>query len=231
MDGDMQHPPDLIPAFLSKWEQGYDIVYSRRKYDGETSFLKRTTSNAFYAIVNKVSDIKMEPGIADFRLIDRKVADAMLQFKEIDPFLRGIIKWLGFSQYAIDYKADPRYSGKTKYSVVKMMQFALQGITSFSIRPLYTAVYIGFTFSLLSGIFLPYVLYCYYTGRGIVAHTNARWASILTTITFLGGLQLILLGIIGIYVGKIFLQTKLRPNYIVQDTSLVKQNRNDLVEF
>jgi dolichol-phosphate mannosyltransferase len=231
MDADMQHPPELIPLFLNKWEHGYNIVYTRRKSCPKTSFLKQKTSDIFYSLVNKMSDIKMEPGTADFRLIDRKVADAILQFKEIDPFLRGIIKWIGFSQYAIDYQPEQRFSGVTKYSFVKMMQLALQGITSFSIRPLYLAVYLGFTFSFLSGLCLPYVLYCYYAGQAVVGWASAGWASILMTIVFLGGLQLILLGIIGIYIGKIFLQSKLRPNYIVRNTTLVKQEKNDLVEL
>lgn len=230
MDGDLQHPPELIIAFLNKWEEGFDIVYSRRKSSIETSFFKRTTSNMFYALVNSVSELKMEPGTADFRLIDRKVADALLQFREIDPFLRGIIKWMGFSQYAIDYKPDPRFSGKSKYSFIKMMRFAFQGITSFSIRPLYMAVYLGFTFSGLSGLCLPYVLYSYYHGDSTVGYASAAWASILMTIFFLGGLQLIIMGIIGIYVGKIFLQTKLRPNYVIESSS-VKKVKNGLVEF
>ncbi|OOQ62235.1 glycosyltransferase family 2 protein [Mucilaginibacter pedocola] len=230
MDGDMQHPPELIPAFLSKWEEGYDIVYSRRTSTDDSSFFKRTTSNMFYALANRLSEINMEPGTADFRLIDRKVADALLQFKEIDPFLRGIIKWLGFSQYGINYTADPRFSGKSKYSFVKMIKFAFQGITSFSIRPLYFAVYLGFAFSTLTGICLPYVLYSYYMGNAIVGYASAGWASILMSVFFLGGLQLIIMGIIGIYVGKIFLQTKLRPNYVVESSS-INQRQYDLVEF
>ncbi|MEO7214324.1 glycosyltransferase family 2 protein [Mucilaginibacter sp.] len=230
MDGDLQHPPELIPAFLAKWEEGYDIVYSRRKSAAETSLFKRTTSNMFYALANRMSEINMEPGTADFRLIDRKVADALLQFKEIDPFLRGIIKWLGFSQYGINYVADPRHSGESKYSFIKMVRFAFQGITSFSIRPLYFAVYLGFGFSTLTAICLPYVLYCYYTGHAIVGYASAGWASILMSVFFLGGLQLIIMGIIGIYVGKIFLQTKLRPNYVIESSS-INQHRHDLVEF
>jgi dolichol-phosphate mannosyltransferase len=230
MDCDMQHPSELIPSFLKKWEDGYDIVYSRRKSSSETGFFKRATSNLFYILVNSISELQMEPGTADFRLIDRKVADALLQFREIDPFLRGIIKWLGFSQYAIDYKPDARLAGKSKYSLLKMIRFAFQGVTSFSIRPLYMAVYLGFVFSGLSGLFLPYVLYSYSMGNAMVGWASAGWASILMTIVFLGGLQLIILGIIGIYVGKIFLQTKLRPNYIVAKTS--KQPvTNDFVEL
>jgi polyisoprenyl-phosphate glycosyltransferase len=225
MDGDLQHPPELLPTFINKWEEGYDIVYTRRKTAQKVSTFKRNTSNMFYYLANKISEIRLEQGTADFRLIDRKVADVLLQFKEIDPFLRGIVKWVGFSQYAIDYMPDERFSGKSKYSVKKMFRLAIQGITSFSIRPLYTAVYIGFSFSALSVLYLPYVLYSYYHG-----HAISGWASLMMTIVFIGGLQLIIMGIIGIYVGKIFLQTKLRPNYIVRSTSL-KQKQHDPIKL
>lgn len=225
MDCDLQHPPELLPTFIHKWEEGYEIVYSRRKSGDETSFIKKKTSNLFYSISNNLSEVKMEPGTADFRLIDRKVADALIQFKEIDPFLRGIIKWVGFKQYAIDYKPDPRFAGKSKYSFKKMIQLAFQGITSFSIRPLYLAVYLGFTFSLVSLLYIPYVLFAIYNGVEV-----AGWASVIMTIVFFGGLNLIIMGIIGIYVGKMFLQTKMRPNYLIQRSSLQKVP-NGIVKF
>jgi glycosyltransferase involved in cell wall biosynthesis len=225
MDGDLQHPPELLPTFLQKWEEGFDIVYTRRKDSNQNSFFKTTTSNTFYYLVNKLSEVKLEPGTADFRLIDRKVADVLLQFSEIDPFLRGVVKWVGFSQHAVDYIPDERHSGKSKYSLKKMMKLAVSGITSFSIRPLYTAVYIGFAFSALSVLYLPYVLHALYNG-----HAIAGWASIMMTVVFIGGLQLIIMGIIGIYIGKIFLQSKQRPNYIIQNTSLRKY-QDDLVKL
>ncbi|MXV51589.1 glycosyltransferase [Pedobacter sp. HMF7647] len=225
MDSDMQHPPELLPHFISKWEEGYEIVYTRRKFSADSGLFKNSTSNLFYSIVNSLSDTKLEPGTADFRLIDRKVADALKQFREIDPFLRGIVKWLGFKQYAIDYMPENRYAGKSKYSIKKMIKLAVQGATSFSIRPLYTAIYLGFTLSGISVLYFPYVMYSYFNG-----HAIAGWSSLIMTIVFLGGIQLIILGIIGIYVGKVFLQTKLRPNYIVQHTSL-KSKVHDTVEF
>jgi glycosyltransferase involved in cell wall biosynthesis len=226
LDGDLQHPPELIPAFIKKWEEGYDIVYTRRKDTKESGAFKRNTSNLFYHLINKLSEVKLEAGTADFRLIDRKVANVLLQFTEIDPFLRGIIKWVGFSQYGIDYIPSNRLSGESKYSLKKMIRFAIQGITSFSIRPLYTAVYIGFGFSALSILYLPYVLYSYFSG-----HAISGWASLMMTIVFIGGLQLIIMGIIGIYIGKIFLQSKQRPNYIVKNTSLKRIQNHDLVEL
>ncbi|HCN82124.1 MAG TPA: glycosyltransferase [Sphingobacteriaceae bacterium] len=226
LDGDLQHPPELLPAFIKKWEEGYEIVYSRRKCSKQNSIFKRKTSNVFYSLLNQLSEVKLEPGTADFRLIDRKVADVLLQFTEIDPFLRGIVKWVGFSQYAIDYIPDTRLSGESKYSLKKMIKLAIQGITAFSVRPLYTAIYIGFGFSVLSVLYLPYVLYSYFSG-----HVISGWASLMMTIVFIGGLQLIIMGIIGIYIGKIFLQSKQRPNYIIRTSSLKKHTNYDLVEL
>lgn len=215
MDGDMQHPPELIPVLLEKWESGYDIVYTRRGEDKNLSGFKRKTSEMFYTFMNRLSDINLEPGTADFRLLDRRVADIFKQFNENEPFIRGLVKWLGFSQCPVDYEPSERFAGKSKYSVKKMFRFALHGITSFSIRPLYTAVYLGFTFSSLSVLYVPYVLYSYFSG-----HFISGWASLIMTVVFIGGLQLMILGIIGIYVGKLFLQSKHRPNYIIRSSSL-----------
>lgn len=215
MDSDMQHPPELIPQFIKKWEDGYEVVYSIRRESEKLSGFKRNTSKLFYSMINSMSDITLESGTADFRLIDRKVANVFANFSEKEPFIRGLIKWLGFKQFGIEYDPADRFSGKSHYTLKKMLRFALQGITSFSIRPLYTAVYLGFSFSLLSILYIPYVLYALYTGQEV-----AGWASVIMTIVFFGGLQLMILGIIGIYIGKLFMQSKQRPNYIIRNTSL-----------
>ena len=215
MDCDLQHPPELITQFLEKWEDGYEIVYSvRRDSDSLTGF-KRNTSKIFYSIINSMSDINLEAGTADFRLLDKKVVSVFSNFSESDPFIRGLIKWLGFKQYAIEYTPGDRYSGKSHYTFKRMMGLALQGITSFSIKPLHTAVYLGFLFSVLSLLYIPYVIYSFYSGTEIHG-----WASMIMTVVFFGGLQLIILGIIGIYIGKLFIQAKQRPNYIIRNTSL-----------
>jgi len=215
MDGDLQHPPELIPVLLEKWEDGYDVVYTRRKDCRNKNRLKRLTSNWFYGLMRLLTGLDMEQGMADFRLLSRQVSDSLGVLHEQDLFLRGMIKWMGFNQYAIDYTPKNRFSGKTKYNNKKMMKFAIQGITAFTVKPLYVSIILGVIFSVLSLAYIPYVVWCVFSG-----HAVAGWASIIITIMFFGGLQMLLLGIIGIYIGKIFLQSKQRPAYIVKKTNL-----------
>lgn len=219
MDCDMQHPPEIIIDFVKKWEEGYEVVYSIRKESKDLTGFKRSTSKLFYSMINSMSDINLEAGTADFRLLDRKVANIFSNLSENEPFIRGLIKWLGFRQFAIEYIPSNRHAGESQYTFQKMIRFALQGITSFSTKPLYTAVYLGFTFSLLSLLYIPYVIYAFYTGREV-----AGWASVIMTIVFFGGVQLMILGIIGIYIGKLFMQSKQRPTYIIRSTSLKTYN-------
>lgn len=226
MDGDLQHPPHLIPELLEKWEQGYDVVYTVRKEDKKLPFFKRTTSNLFYRLLNSLSDIKIEKGTADFRLMSRKVVEVLRGLQEYEPFFRGLVKWAGFKQYAVEYEPEQRTSGVTKYTSKKMIRFALQGITSFSIRPLYAATYIGFTFAALSTLYIPYALYSYYFG-----YTISGWTSVIVTIVFFGGLQLMILGIIGIYLGKLFMQNKHRPVYIVKESNIHEPSPIHINEF
>lgn len=215
MDADMQHPPAMIATLVKKWEEGFDVVYTIRKDQNNLSIFKRFTSALFYKILGKLSDIEVENGSADFRLLDRKVTDELRKIKEQDVFLRGLVKWIGFKQASITYEPAERLSGKSKYSYRKMMMLALQGITSFSTKPLYAAIYIGFVFSLLSLLYIPFAVYSYFTN-----HTVSGWSSLIVTVTFLGGLQLIILGIIGLYLGKLFMQSKGRPMYIINKTNL-----------
>ncbi len=215
MDGDLQHPPELIPELIKKWEEGYDIVYTRREEDKSLSFLKKKTSHNFYKLMNKLSEIEFEPGTADFRLLDEKVVKVFSNFNENELFIRGLVSWLGFKQFAIDYKPAERFSGNSKYTIGKMMRFALQGITSFSIRPLYFAIILGFVLSFFAfGFYIIYLFYSIYFG-----HVISGWASVICTIVFFGGLNLIVLGIVGMYVGKAFMQSKQRPNYLIRTTN------------
>ena len=212
MDGDLQHPPELIPQMVKKWEQGYDIVYTIRSYPKEIPYFKRKTSNLFYRFLSQISDVDLtNGGGSDFRLIDSSVAQVMKNLKEDDLFLRGWTSWMGFKQTGIEFVAGERFSGQSSYDLKKMLKFAFTGITSFSVKPLYLATYLGFIFSSLSLLYIPYVLYAFLTKTEI-----SGWASLIMTIVFFGGVQLIILGILGIYLGKIFKQVKGRPNYIIR---------------
>jgi dolichol-phosphate mannosyltransferase len=213
MDADMQHPPSLIPEMIAKWMEGYEIVYTRRRIDPQLSFFKRKTSSLFYKLTNFLSDIKIEEGAADFRLLDRQVVDTIRKFNEPHLFLRGLVSWMGYRQYGISYSPNERFSGKTKYSLKKMVIFALNGITSFSVRPLKISVVIGFFISLLAMVYGLYAIYEALFTNNVVS----GWTSLLVTISFIGGLQLMMMGIIGIYLGQVFMQTKNRPNYIIKE--------------
>jgi glycosyltransferase involved in cell wall biosynthesis len=215
LDADLQHPPELLIEMLQKWEEGYDIVYTLRKFDKSISKRKTKSSQLFYKFLNSISDVEIEEGSADFRLMDRNVVDVFKQFTENDPFVRGLVKLIGFKQYAISYFPDSRFSGNSKYNFKKMKSLAIHGITSLSIKPLNMAIYLGFIFSMLSLLYIPYVLYAFYNGTEV-----SGWASIVITIVFFGGLQLIILGILGIYLGKMFMQVKGRPNYIIRSTNM-----------
>ncbi len=215
MDCDMQHPPALIPEMIQKWLEGYDVVYTRRKETARISFFKKITSALFYSVLNKLSSIHIEKGTADFRLIDQKVADVLLRLQETDLFLRGLISWMGFKQFAIDYSAAERLYGKSKYSLSKMISLSVKGITSFSVRPLYMAIYLGFFCMSLAMLYVPFALYDYFTH-----HVVSGWTSIIMTIVFFGGINLVVLGVIGIYIGKLFVQSKQRPLYIVSATNI-----------
>ena len=215
MDCDLQHPPALLPELIAKWEEGYQVVATLRTYPADTPKKKQKSSQQFYKLLNLLSDIEIKEGSADFRLLDQSVVKVIRSMKEDEPFLRGIVPWVGFRQTYIPYTAASRFAGESKYTVKKMLQLAITGVTAFSIKPLYFAVFLGFAFSALSLLYIPYVIYAFASGTEI-----SGWASLIMTIVFFGGLQLIILGIIGIYIGKIFKQTKDRPCYIIQEQKM-----------
>ena len=215
MDADLQHPPDLLPLLISQWQDGFEVVHTKRLYDSESSFFKRNTSKYFYKTINRLSELQLEDGSADFRLLDRKVVNVLKQLPERDPFFRGLVHWVGFKETYVVYHPASRFAGKSHYTTKKMFRLALQGITSFSTKPLYAAVYIGFFFAIASLLYVPYALVSYITG-----HIIQGWASIIVTIAFFGGVQLLIMGIIGIYLGKLFMQSKQRPVYIIQYTNI-----------
>ena len=216
LDGDLQHPPELIPQMLELWQKGFDVVYTCRKDEQTTGRFKKTTSALFYRLFQLISKIDLEPGMADFRLIDRRALDSLRRFDETDLFFRGIIAGIGFKQTAIGYQPDKRLHGTTKYSLRKMAALAVSGITGFSIFPLRALTVIGFFFSLGSGMYGLYALVI----RLCTNQAVPGWTSIMAGIYFLGGLQLGALGICGEYIGKIFLEVKKRPHYLVAESLL-----------
>jgi dolichol-phosphate mannosyltransferase len=227
MDADMQHPPNLILKMLKYWENGYDIIYTyRQNSNPHAKGYQKATSKLFYKGINMLSDIKLENGTADFRLMDEKVVKQLKLIDEYEIFFRGIIKWAGYKQIGIPYTPSKRHTGEASYSFFKLVRLAVGSIMAFSARPLYLVAGIGLFFSAMAILYIPYVLFSYFAGYAV-----SGWASVLATIAFFGGLQLLVLGIIGVYVGKIFMQSKHRPNYIIRSTNLIsiKNINNDFI--
>jgi dolichol-phosphate mannosyltransferase len=212
LDADLQDPPQLIPDMVTAWEDGADVVYMvREEREGETAF-KLATARWFYALFRKLAQVELEPNSGDFRLLDREALDALLSMGERNRFLRGMTVWVGFKQTAIPYKRDPRYAGETKYPIRKMLRFSLDAIASFSHLPLQIATYLGFLFAGIAFIAIPIVIILHFTGGYLPG-----FGSITITILMIGGLQLIALGLIGEYVGRIYDEVKHRPLYIVRE--------------
>ncbi len=214
IDSDLQDPPEVILEFLAKWLDGYDVVYGvRTERAGETAF-KLWTARFFYRFISRLSDTAIPLDTGDFRLMDRRVVNALLSMPERDRFVRGMVSWLGFSQVGVPYRRAPRAAGSTKFSLFKMLRFALDGIFSFSILPLRLATWTGFFASTLAifGIFV--VLLDKFLG---VPGMVKGWTSTVIAVLFIGGVQLIFLGIIGEYVGRIYGESKRRPLYIVRE--------------
>jgi len=212
LDADLQHPPGLIPELISKWQEGFEVVYTIRKDTASTSFFKRATANFFYWIARKLSSVEVHPGAADFRLLDRAVVDVLKECRENYLYLRGLVSWAGFRQTALEYVPNERFAGQTKYSLKKMIRFALAGITSFSIRPLQLSLVLGI---IIAGLAFLYGLYVIYV-HTFTDHAVAGWASTTASVLFIGGIQLIVLGILGEYIGKTFMENKKRPTYVVR---------------
>jgi dolichol-phosphate mannosyltransferase len=212
LDSDLQHPPELIPEMINLWQKGYKIVSTKRK-DKSSEFFKKITSKIFYRVINKLSEVKIEDGAADFRLLDKQVVQELKKLNEKFLFYRGLIPWLGFSQIQLEYLASPRFSGRTKYSFSKMLHFASDGITSFSVKPLKVSIYIGFTIAFVAFLYILYAIYiAIFTDKAV-----AGWTSTIISVLFIGGIQLVMIGIVGNYLGKLFIENKKRPNYIIKE--------------
>ena len=213
MDGDLQHPPEAIPALLSKAYEGYDVVYAiRNRREGET-WLKAHVSPAFYRLLNKLARLDLPQGAADFRLISRRVVDALVAMPERHRFLRGMTRWLGYPQATVAYESFARASGRSKYTLPQMIRFALDAIVSFSAVPLRIASLLGFFASLLGAAYLVYVLIV----RFVTDTAVPGWTSVVVVVLILGGAQLVCLGIIGQYLGRMYDEQKGRPLFLIEE--------------
>ncbi len=215
MDGDLQDPPEVALELVAKWQEGYEVVYAVRDHRSGESWLKRKTATAFYRLMSRLGEIKIPQETGDFRLVDRRAVDAVTAMREHRRYLRGMFAWVGYRQTGVSYERDARYAGQTKFSIKRMIAFAVDGIVSFSEVPLRLALAGGFVVSVLS--FLLGVLAILLKIAGI--YTVPGWASIVVGLAFFSGVQLSVLGVMGIYVARIHEEVKQRPLYLVRDSA------------
>jgi len=215
IDADLQDPPELIAEMFAKWQEGFEVVYAKRKERRGENFFKKFSAKLFYRVINKMISFNIPMDTGDFRIIDRKIVDVLKSMPEQQKFLRGQISWAGFKQTYVEYDRDPRHAGETGYTFKKMIKFALDGITSFSDAPLKLASLIGFIVSGFAFLMILYALYARFISRDYVQ----GWTSLMLAVLFLGGIQLICLGMIGEYISRVANNIKNRPLYIVRETN------------
>ncbi len=212
LDADLQDPPELLPEMMARLDEGCDVVYGQRiKREGETLF-KKASAYIFYRLINRLVDIDIPPDTGDFRLMSRRVVDILNNMPEHHRFIRGMVSWIGFRQEALPYERAARFSGKTKYPLSRMMRFAIDAITSFSIRPLRIASYMGILSGIVALLLLLYVLIHYFLG-----HSIKGWTSLAVIILLLGSAQLFVIGVIGEYLGRLYIENKNRPLFVIQE--------------
>ncbi len=212
IDADLQDPPELIPQMVERWQAGYDVVYATRVERAGESWLKRTTASSFYHLMTRMADVDLPANTGDFRLMSRQAVDALKLLRERNRFMKGIFAWVGFRQHQLEYRRDPRLAGSTKWSWWRLIRLAMEGITSFSTAPLQLATWLGLAVSALAFAYAAHRIVLTLL-RGI---DEPGYASLLVSILFLGGVQLITLGIIGEYVGRIYQEVKQRPLYLLR---------------
>ncbi len=214
MDADLQDPPEVVLEMIGRWREGYDIVYARRKKrEGETVF-KKATAALFYRLLNKLSNVDIPQDVGDFRLVDRKVMDAFRAMPEQDRFVRGMFAWLGFRETFVDFVRAPRAGGETKYPFWKMIRLAVNGIVGFSDVPLRLAIWMGLAVSGLAGLYGAYVSLLWLSGASTLV---SGWTSTMVIVSFLTGMNMLMTGIIGLYIGRIHKEVKGRPLYVVAE--------------
>ena len=227
IDADLQDPPEVIPQFVARWREGYDVVYGTRGERSGETWLKKATAAMFYRLIGRISSTPIPPDTGDFRLLDRRALQALKGLRERHRFMKGLFAWVGFRQCALVYQRDPRHAGQSKFNYWKLWNFAIEGITSFSAVPLRMATYLGLATALLAFVFGLWVV-----GKAIVFGDPVRgYPSLMAVMLFLGGLQLLALGIIGEYLGRLFMESKQRPLYLldaVEPAAVTQSHSEDL---
>lgn len=213
IDADLQDPPELIPDMIKYWEQGYDDVYAKRRSRAGESWLKKWTAAKFYSVLKKSTRIPIQENTGDFRLLDRRCVEALKKIRESQRYTKGMFSWIGYNKKEILFDRDPRAAGETKWNYFKLMELAVEGIISFTTAPLRVATYLGFTVSLLAFAYMIWII----IKTIIIGESVSGYPSLMTVILFLGGVQLISIGIIGEYLGRVFNETKQRPLYFVDE--------------
>ena len=213
IDADLQDPPELIPDMIEHWQSGYDVVYAQRTSRAGESAFKKTTAHVFYRVMQQLSRVSIPPDAGDFRLLSRRAVDALSGLREQHRFMKGLFAWIGYPQKAIPYERDARYDGKTKWSYVSLWNFAIEGITSFSTLPLKVATYLGVLTAFSAFIFGMFIV----VKTIFFGNPVPGYPSLLVVVLFLGGIQLMALGVIGEYLGRMFDETKGRPLYLIKD--------------
>ena len=216
MDSDLQHPPEYIPQMIDQWKEGAEIVIMKREKEGHKNFIKKWSEILFYKILGKISDTNIYYRFAGFALMDKKVVENLRKYKESEPFFRGLISLVGFKHTELYYKEEERDFGKSKYHSLDMIRLAITGITSFSEVPLYFSFYMGLIVMCSSFIYILKILIQFFVFQ---IDFPQGWSSTIVVVVFFGGIQLFFIGLLGIYVSKIFIETKKRPNYIIAESS------------
>lgn len=213
IDADLQDPPELIPDLVKGWREGFDVVYARRASRAGESWLKKATAGAFYRVIQRIGPVNIPANVGDFRLLSRRAVDALKQVRERHRFMKGLFAWIGFSQKAIDYQRDARFAGVTKWNYWKLWNFAIEGITSFSIAPLKVSTYLGLLVAVLAFLYALFVIY----KTLMFGDPVQGYPSLMVVVLFLGAVQLVGIGVLGEYLGRMFVETKYRPLYLLDE--------------
>lgn len=220
IDADLQDPPELIPQLLKGWHEGFDVVYARRVSRAGETWFKKATARAFYRVIQRIGPVSIPEDVGDFRLLSRRAVDALKQIRERHRFMKGLFAWIGFPQKAIDYQRDARFAGITKWNYWKLWNFAIEGITSFSIAPLKVSTYVGLLVAMMSFLYALFVIY----KTLMFGDPVQGYPSLMVVVLFLGGVQLVGIGLLGEYLGRMFVETKYRPLYLLDEVNPASAN-------